>query len=86
MSSPSAPGYPSFVERMNPTIKGATVKCYHYNSHRQLKTHLHDFIDAYNYDRSLKTLKALMPFEYICKIWTIELELFALDPAHQTPD
>jgi transposase InsO family protein len=73
------------VERMNRTIKEATVKRYHYDSHRQLETHLHDFIDAYNYGRRLKTLKGLTPFEYICKIWTSEPERFTLDPTHQMP-
>ena len=34
------------VERMNRTIKEATVKRYHYDSHAQLTAHLHDFIDA----------------------------------------
>tara|TARA_B110001454_G_scaffold49624_1_gene48771 strand:+ start:2144 stop:2446 length:303 start_codon:yes stop_codon:yes gene_type:complete len=73
------------VERMNRTIKEATVKRYHYDSHRQLETHLHDFIDAYNYGRRLKTLKGLTPFEYICKIWTSEPERFTLNPIHQMP-
>jgi transposase-like protein len=73
------------VERMNRTIKEATVKRYHYDSHRQLEAHLHDFIDAYNYGRRLKTLKGLTPFEYICKIWTIEPERFNLNPTHQMP-
>lgn len=73
------------VERMNRTIKEATVKRYHYDSHRQLETHLHDFIDAYNYGRRLKTLKGLTPFEYICKIWTSEPERFTIDPTHQRP-
>jgi len=68
-----------------PYIKEATVKRYHHDSHRQLKTHLHDFIDAYNYCRRLKTLKDLTPFEYICKIWTIEPKRFTLDPHHQMP-
>jgi transposase InsO family protein len=71
------------VERMNRTIKEATVKRYHYDSHLQLEAHLHDFIDAYNYGRRLKTLKGLTPFEYICKIWTIEPERFNLNPTHQ---
>jgi len=57
------------VERMNRTIKEATVKRYHYDSYRQLEARLHDFIDAYNYRRRLKTLKGLTPFEYICKMW-----------------
>jgi len=73
------------VERMNRTIKEATVKRYHYDSHEQLTAHLHDFIDAYNYGRRLKTLKGLTPFEYICKIWTAEPERFTLNPTHQMP-
>jgi hypothetical protein len=71
---------------MNKTIKEATVKRYHYDSHRPLDTHSHDFIDAYNYGRRLKTLKDLTHFEYICKIWTIEPQRFTLDPIHQYRD
>jgi transposase InsO family protein len=71
------------VERMNRTIKEATVKRYHYDSHRQLGTHLNDFINAYNYGRRLKTLKGLTPYEYICKCWTNEPERFKLNPIHQ---
>ena len=36
------------VERMNRTIKDATVKRYYYESHDQLSTHLADFVSAYN--------------------------------------
>lgn len=71
------------VERMNRTIKDATVKRYHYESHRQLDAHLHDFINAHNYGRRLKTLKGLTPFEYISKIWTQEPERFTSNPTHQ---
>ncbi len=39
------------VERMNRTIKDATVKRFHYNSHDQLRTQLADFIAAYNFAR-----------------------------------
>lgn len=42
---------------MNRTIKEATVKLYHYDSHTQLAAHLHDFADAYNYGRRRKTLR-----------------------------
>ena len=73
------------VERMNRTIKDATVKRYHYDSHRQLQSHLSDFINAYNYGRRLKTLKGLTPYEFICKTWTKEPERFNLDPNHQMP-
>ena len=73
------------AERMNRTIKEATVKRCHYDSHAQLTAHLNDFIDAYNYGRRLKTLKGLTPFEYICKIWTTEPYRFKLNPNHQMP-
>ena len=73
------------VERMNRTIKEATVKRYHYDDHSQLRRHLADFIDAYNFGRRLKTLKGLSPYEFICKQWTIEPERFKIDPIHQMP-
>ena len=70
---------------MNRTIKEATVKRYHYDRHEQLKTHLSDFINAYNYARRLKTLKGLTPYEFIVKAWTKDPERFKLDPTHQMP-
>ena len=73
------------VERMNRTIKDATVKRFHYDNHEQLRTHLDDFLAAYNYARRLKTLSGLTPYEYICKIWTSEPDRFIIDPTHQMP-
>lgn len=73
------------VERMNRTIKDATVKRYHYDSHSQLKAHLSDFINAYNFGKRLKTLKGLTPYEYICKVWTNEPERFRINPIHHMP-
>jgi transposase InsO family protein len=73
------------VERMNRTIKDATVKRFHYDSHQQLERHLTDFIAAYNFGRRLKTLKGLTPYEFICKLWTKEPERFKIDPLHKMP-
>jgi hypothetical protein len=70
---------------MNRTIKEATVKRYHYDSHEQLKSHLADFVNAYNFGRRLKTLKGLTPYEHICKAWTNQPERFKLNPLHQMP-
>src|SRR3712207_2845100 len=53
------------VERMNRTLKDATVKRYHYGSHDQLRAHLRLFVDAYNHARRLKTLRGLTPYEFI---------------------
>jgi transposase InsO family protein len=73
------------VERMNRTIKEATVQRYHYDSHAQLERHLNDFVDAYNFGRRLKTLKGLTPYEFICKAWTAQPERFILNPLQQMP-
>ena len=73
------------VERMNRTIKDATVKRFHSDDHDQLRTHLADFMAAYNFARRLKTLGGLTPYEYICKIWTSEPDRFILNPIHQMP-
>ena len=72
------------VERMNRTIREATVKRFHYDSHKQLRTHLSDFMAAYNFGRRLKTLKDLTPYEYVCKIWISEPERFIINLDHQT--
>jgi transposase len=73
------------VERMNRTIKEATVQRYHYDRHDQLETHLADFINAYNYARRLKTLKGLTPYEYICTCWTSQPQRFKLNPLQKMP-
>ena len=73
------------VERMNRTIKQATVHRYHYDNHNQLRQHLADFINAYNFARRLKALKGLTPYEFICKCWTNQPERFILNPIHQMP-
>lgn len=72
------------VERMNRTIKEATVKRFHYADHDQLRTHLENSV-ANNFGRRLKTLKGLTHHEYIFKIWTIEPECFSLNPIYQMP-
>src|SRR5215217_3861128 len=73
------------VERMNRTLKDATVKRYHYGSHDQLRAHLRLFVDAYNHARRLKTLRGLTPCEFIHQAWTREPERFRLDPSHHIP-
>lgn len=41
------------VERMNRTIKDATVKRFHYDDHDPLRQHLDNFIGTYNFGRRL---------------------------------
>jgi len=85
LTKPNHPWTNGQVERMNRTIKDATVKRYHYDSNDQQRSHLADFLDAYNYARRLKTLSGLTPCERICKIRTSEPDRFIVDPIHQMP-
>lgn len=70
------------VERMNRTLKEATVHRYYYENHDQLRDHLKIFIDAYNFAKRLKTLKGLTPFEFVIKSWQSQPQYFILNPNH----
>ena len=73
------------VERMNRTIKDATVRRFYYESHDQLRRHLANFVSAYNFGRRLKTLKGLTPYEFICKTWASKPQHFTLNPLQKMP-
>jgi hypothetical protein len=85
LTKPRHPWTNGQVERMNRTIKDATVKRFYYEAHDELRVHLANFVTAYNFAKRLKTLKGLTPYEYICKVWTKEPERFSLNPLQQMP-
>ena len=70
---------------MNRTIKEAIIKRYHYSSHKQLRTHLADFVAAYTYARRLKILRGLTPYEHIAQCWTSEPDRLKSDARHHMP-
>jgi len=72
------------VERMNRTLKEATVKKYHYATHQQLKQHLYHFLNAYNFAKRLKALRGFSPYEFIVKTWQKEPDRFWINPTHHT--
>jgi transposase InsO family protein len=84
LTKPNHPWTNGQVERMNRTLKDATVKRYHYASHHQLREHLAAFLDAYNFARRLKTLRGLTPFEATCQAWAEHPDRFRYDPTHLT--
>jgi transposase InsO family protein len=85
LTKPNHPWTNGQVERMNRTLKEATVKRYYYETHDQLRSHIADFVSAYNFARRLKTLKGLTPYQHICQAWTKQRDRFTLDPIHQMP-
>jgi transposase InsO family protein len=85
LTKPKHPWTNGQVERMNRTIKDATVKRYFYETHERLRTHLRDFVDAYNFARRLKPLRGLSPYEFIRKAWTSQPHRFKINPLQQMP-
>ena len=64
------------VERMNRTIKQATVHTYYYSSQSELERHLNDFLLAYNFARRLKALKGKTPWQFLEEQYTKNPRLF----------
>ena len=66
LTKPKHPWTNGQVERMNRTIKDATVKRCFCQTHDEPRVHLRDFVDAYNFARRLKIPKGLTPYAFIC--------------------
>ena len=84
LTRPKHPWTNGQVERMNRTLKDATVKRYYYQTHQQLKEHLQTFLMAYNFAKRLKTLRGLTPYQFICQQWQKQPLRFKISPFHHT--
>lgn len=82
LTKPNHPWTNGQVERMNRTIKEATVNRFYYQNHEELQAHLDAFIAAYNFAKRLKTIHGLTPYEFIVKSWSENLSVFHSDPSH----
>ena len=82
LTKPNHPWTNGQVERMNRTLKDATVNRYFYQNHDQLREHLASFIAAYNFAKRLKTLQGLTPYQFILETWAKSPDLFHSDPSH----
>ena len=75
------------VERVNHTLKEATVQRYDYESTAQLNEHLQAFLLTYNHAKRLKRLKrlrGLTPHEFVCAQWQKNPAIFPRDPTQLT--
>src|ERR671911_1410804 len=61
LTKPRHPWTNGQVERMNRTIKDATIRRFYYETHQSLRTHLATFLHAYKFAKRLKSLRGLTP-------------------------
>jgi transposase InsO family protein len=70
------------VERMNRTLKEATIKKYYYESQKQREQHIKQFIEAYHYASQLKVIGFISPVQFILNEYQVKSWLFHSDPNH----
>src|SRR5215218_476866 len=85
LTKPYHPWTHGQAERMNRSVKDATIKAFHYPDLEALKAHVLAFVTAYNFAKHLKALRWRTPFQALCDAWKADPSAFKINPHHLIP-
>jgi len=85
LTKPHHPWANGRAERMNRTVKDATIGAFRYPDLEALKAHVPAVVAAYNFAEHLEALRWRAPFRAVRDAWKAGPPPFKVDPRHPIP-